>query len=77
MKRQDFIKAVKLARSPNFQAKFFDPVFSGFALDNKRIIVTLDQVASLLVENCATFNGGWLIEEQDYIETLSKRFDLI
>lgn len=80
MKRQEFLKAVALARSPEFQiqeGEMLNAVFSGCALDNKRRAVTLREVAVLLVENCATFGGTWLHEEQDNIEALSKRFDLV
>lgn len=78
MKRVDFLKAVKLARSPDFKCgNFFNPVFSGCALDEKRRTVTLHELATLLVEHCHTFGGEWLHEEQDYIEYLSKRFDLV
>jgi hypothetical protein len=78
MKRAEFVKAVKLARQPDFKCgDFFNPVFSGCALDTKRRTVTLHEVATLLVEHCHTFGGQWLSEEQDKIEQLSKRFDLV
>lgn len=78
MKRQEFLKAVKLARDPSFETgAFFNPVFEGCALDTKRRAVTLHEVATLLVEHCATFSGGWLYDQQDEIEALSKRFDLV
>lgn len=81
MTRQQFLTAVKLARSPGF-----DPipylsesmaVFSGCALDKDRRAVTLHEVASLIFGHCATFGGTWLHIEENPIAELSKRFDLI
>ena len=69
MKRQEFVKAVKMARSEDFQPVDWSEctAFDGCALDNKRRTVTLREVASLLVWNCATFGGAWLHEEEEEV----------
>jgi hypothetical protein len=81
MKRQEFLKAVKLAMSPGFQSIPYlsveMSVFSGCALDSKRRIVTMAQVASLVVGHCLTFAGTWDHSELENLEELSKRFDIV
>jgi hypothetical protein len=81
MKRQDFLKAVKLARLDNFQPHAYGSeemgVFSGCALDKVRRCVTFRQVASMILYHCYTFGGTWLDEPLQEIEALSKRWDLI
>ena len=81
MKRQEFLKCLKLARSPDFEAiPYFSiemDVFSGCALDNKRRAVTEREVASLIHGTCATFGGTWMHNEEAELETLSKRMDLV
>ncbi len=81
MKRQEFIKCLKLAKSKSFNPiGYFSielAVFNGCALDDKRRYVTMEQVASLIFHNCATFGGTWLMDEIDQLEWLSKRWDLI
>lgn len=79
MNRKEFLECVRLARSENF-----DPIpylelraFDGCSLDTKRRAVTIKEVASLLIGHCATLGGTWLHDEQNKIESLSKRFDLI
>lgn len=81
MTRKDFLKAVKLAQSPNFEplpylGQELD-VFWGCALDDRRRIVTLEQVASQVVHHCMTFAGTWDHKEMDNLCELSKRWDLV
>jgi hypothetical protein len=79
MKRQDWLKCVKLARSSDFEPISYLELraFDGCALDNKRRTVTMREVASLIVGHCATFGGTWLHTEEEPLEALSKRFDLV
>jgi len=81
MKRQDFLKAVKLAKLDNFEPHPYCgvdmEVFSGCALDKKRRCVTYRQVASMILFHCLSFGGTWLNSELEEIESLSKRWDLI
>ena len=81
MKRVEFLTCVKLARAPQFQAIPYLSeemnVFSGCALDNARRSCTRVEFASLIVGHCATFGGTWLGSEEQELEKLSKRFDLV
>lgn len=81
MKRQEFIKCVRLAQSEGFTPlSYFGTelaVFQGCALDDKRRIVSMIQVASMIFAHCATFAGTWDHSELENLEELSKRWDLI
>jgi hypothetical protein len=79
MKKTEWLKIVKLARSPDFTPiSYLDlTAFSGCALDNLRRTATMVEVASLLYGHCATFGGTWLHEEETAIFELAKRFDLV
>jgi hypothetical protein len=79
MKRSEFLKAITLARSPNFEPKPYLTldVFFGCALDKERRAVTMHEVASLLSGHCMMLNGEWTSEPESEIETLSKRFDIV
>lgn len=81
MKRQEFTKCLKLAKSESFKPIGYlsteMDVFHGCALDDKRRYVTTEQVASLIFGHCATFGGTWLMHEVEQLEWLSKRWDLI
>ena len=82
MKRQEFLKAVKLAREETFEPIPYLSVemvetFDGCALDNKRRVVTIKQVASMVRGHCHTFAGTWDLSELENLEALSKRWDLI
>ena len=79
MTRKEWLSAVSLARSEGFRAIPYLELdaFTGCALDQKRRAVTKVEVASLIVGHCATFGGTWLHSEQNEIEILSKRFDII
>jgi hypothetical protein len=80
MTRKEFIKAVGLARSESFKPIEYlseqMSVFSGCAIDNKRRIVSMEEVASLIYAHCATFAGTWDSSGIDELERLSKRFDV-
>lgn len=79
MKRQEFLKAVSLARSEKFEPTPYLSleVFRDCALDKNRRAVTLHEVASLIHGECSTFGGTWLHSEESSVEELSKRFDLV
>lgn len=81
MNKQEFIKAVKLARNEEFiPIPYLSAemgVFQDCALDKTRRYVTIEQVASLIVGHCATFAGTFDASELVNLEMLSKRFDLI
>jgi hypothetical protein len=79
MKRKEWIECVKLARSESFKPTPYLELtsFNGCAIDNKRRTVTKHEVASLIFGHCATFGGTWLSEEEEPLEHLSKRFDLV
>ena len=79
MNRPQWLKCLSLARSANFEATPYLELsaFYNCALDKKRRAVTTHEVASLIVGNCATFGGTWLHSEENEIELLSKRFDLV
>ena len=79
MTHKDFVKAVALARKPDFEAIPYLSLscFQDCALDNKRRLVTLYEVASLIVGHCQALDGTWLHSEEAPIEAWSKRFDLV
>lgn len=79
MKRAEFLKALTLARSPNFEPTPYLKldVFFGCALDKNRRACTLHEVASLLYGHCMMLNGEWYSNPEAEIEELSKRFDLV
>jgi len=81
MKRQEFIKSVKLARDFSIPVPAYlsedMAVFHGCALDKIRRIATIAQFAGLIRGECATFSGTWLDSELHQLEVLSKRIDLI
>lgn len=79
MKRAEFLKALKLARNPDFEPTPYLKldVFFNCALDKERRAVTTHEVASLLSGHCRMLNGEWTSEPEYEIETLSKRFDIV
>lgn len=79
MKRAEFLKAIRLARSPDFQPiPYLElEVFAGCALDQKRRTATMHEVASLLYGHCMMLNGEWYSSPETDVEILSKRFDIV
>lgn len=77
MTRKEFLKAVALAQSPNFRCNADLSVFYGCALDNKRRIVTLEQVAGTINYHCATFGGTYDHAELERQAEYARRYDLV
>jgi len=81
MKRQDFIKAVKLARDPAVEAPGYlseeMEVFRDCALDKNRRMVSMRQLVGLIRGHCSALDGSWLDSEIAELEALSKRFDVV